>query len=305
MGGDFTPEVNVKGSILAQKELPKDVKLVLIGEASIIDHELRNLGANPNQFEIANASEVITMHDHPAKAFVRKPDSSITKGFELLKSNYIDCFASTGNTGAMLVGSILSINNIPGVIRPCITTILPRENGTVGIILDVGSNADCKPDVLYQFGVLGSIFAEYVYDIDNPKVGLLNIGEEPEKGSLTAQATYEAMTDSTDFNFIGNVEGRDLFSENVDVIVCDGFTGNIVLKQAEAMFSMLKRRSLTDDYIDRFNYEIYGGTPVLGVNSNVIIGHGHSSVTAIKNMILLSQEVVEAELPERFKQALK
>ena len=302
MGGDFAPEVNIIGSIQAQKELPKDVRLVLIGDREVILDNLAKENANPALFDIIDAKDVITMNDHPAKAFVQKPNSSISTGFRLLKQGDIDAFASTGNTGAMLVGSIIAINNVPGVIRPCITSILPKENGSVGIILDVGSNADCKPDVLYQFGILGSIFAEYVYDIDNPKVGLLNIGEEPGKGGVTVKAAHEAMADSPDFNFIGNVEGRDLFSENVDVIVCDGFTGNIVLKEAEAIFTILKKRGLTDEYFDRFNYEIYGGIPVLGVNSNVIIGHGISSAIAVKNMILLSKEVVEAELPERFKE---
>lgn len=301
MGGDFTPEVNIKGSLMALKELNGDATLVLIGDEDAINKELQR-GGKTTGIEVVDAKDVISMNDHPTKAFIRKPNSSIATGFRLLKDGQIDAFASTGNTGAMLVGSMFSVNNVPGVIRPCITSILPRENGTVGIILDVGSNADCKPDVLYQFGMLGSIFAEYVYDIDSPKVGLLNIGEEKEKGNLITQAAHEAMLDSTDFNFVGNVEGRDLFGDDVDVIVCDGFTGNIVLKQAEAMFNMLKRRGLTDEYIDRFNYEIYGGTPVLGVNSNVIIGHGISNATAIKNMILLSQEVVEAELPQRFRE---
>lgn len=305
MGGDFAPEVNTLGSILAQKELPKDVRLVLIGNEKGTREILAREKVNPNLFDFVDATDVITMNDHPTKAFVRKPESTIARGFDLLKKGEIDVFAGTGNTGAMLVGSILSINNVPGVIRPCITSILPKENGSVGIILDVGSNADCKPDVLYQFGILGSIFAEYVYDIDNPKVGLLNIGEEPEKGNLISQAAHESMTDSPDFNFIGNVEGRDLFSDHVDVIVCDGFTGNIVLKEAEAIFTLMKKRGLTDEYFDRFNYEIYGGTPVLGVNSNVIIGHGISSPTAVKNMILLSKEVVEAELPQRFKEAFR
>jgi glycerol-3-phosphate acyltransferase PlsX len=173
------------------------------------------------------------------------------------------------------------------------------------VLLDVGSNADCKPDVLYQFAVLGSLFSEHVYGVKNPKVGLLNIGEEPEKGNLVSQAAHALMKDSKDFNFIGNIEGRDVFSENVDVIVCDGFTGNIVLKQAEAFYSMIKRRGLSDDYFDRFNYENYGGTPVLGINSTVMIGHGISNDIAVKNIILLSKEIVEAKLAEKITQVFK
>jgi glycerol-3-phosphate acyltransferase PlsX len=180
---------------------------------------------------------------------------------------------------------------------------LPKEDGGVGLILDVGTNADCKPDVLYQFGMLGSILAKSVYKIDNPKVGLLNIGEEAEKGNLVSQAAHALMKDSTHFNFIGNVEGRDLFSKSVDVIVCDGFTGNVVLKEAEAFYSLIKRRGRSDEFFDRFNYENYGGTPILGVNSNVLIGHGISNAIAIKNMLLLSKDVILARLPEKIKEA--
>ena len=155
-------------------------------------------------------------------------NSSISMGFKALKEGRIEAFISAGNTGAMLVGSMFTVKAIPGVIRPCITTLLPKENGGVGLMLDVGTNADCKPDVLYQFGILGSICARELYKINNPKVGLLNIGEEPEKGNLVAQAAYQLMKDSKDFNFIGNIEGRDLFNDKADVIVCEGFVGNVV-----------------------------------------------------------------------------
>jgi len=203
----------------------------------------------------------------------------------------------------MLVGSMYTVRAIPGVIRPCITSILPKENGGVNIILDVGTNADCKPDVLYQFAILGSIFAEHVYGIDSPRVGLLNIGEEEEKGNLLTQATHALMKDSKDFNFVGNVEGRDLFLDKADIIVCDGFTGNVVLKEAESLYSILKRRGLSDEYFDRFNYELYGGTPILGINADVIIGHGSSSPLAIKNMLKLAADVSVAKLSETIKTA--
>jgi len=199
-----------------------------------------------------------------------------------------------------------SVKAISGVIRPCITSIMPKiDNGGVGIVLDVGTNADCRPDVLYQFGILGSIYAEFIYNIENPKVGLLNIGEEEEKGNLNTRAAYEMMKDTEEYNFIGNVEGRDLFGDKVDVIVCDGFTGNVVLKEAEAFYSLIKKRGIKDEYFDRFNYELYGGTPILGVNSNVIIGHGNSSPQAVKNMLLLSRDVAEANLSERIKSAFE
>lgn len=305
MGGDFAPDATVAGAILAYNELPKDVRLVLIGDKDQILAALEKDGADQNNFEIVHSTEIIGMGEHPTKAFSHKPNSSIALGFSLLKDGTIDGFASNGNTGAMLVGSMFSAKSVPGVIRPCITSLLPKENGGTGLILDVGSNADCKPDVLYQFAVLGSIFAEHVYGIKNPKVALLNIGEEPEKGNLVAQAAHGLMKDSKDFNFVGNVEGRDIFNDHADVIVCDGFTGNVVLKQAEAFYTMIKKRKIKDEYFDRFNYENYGGTPVLGINSTVMIGHGISNKTAVKNMLLLTKNIIEAKLAEKIKLAFQ
>ena len=241
------------------------------------------------------------MGEHPTKALAQKPQSSISIGFKLLKENTIQCFGSGGNTGAMLVGSMFSVKAVPGVIRPCITSLLPKENGGFGIILDVGTNADCKPDVLYQFAILGSIFAKEVYKINNPKVGLLNIGEEPEKGNLVAQAAHSLMKDTKDFNFIGNIEGSEAFGDKADVIVCEGFTGNVFLKTAEAFYSMIKKRDINDSYFNQFNYELYGGTPILGVNSNVMIAHGKSSPLAFKNMLVLSKDIIEANLNEKIK----
>jgi glycerol-3-phosphate acyltransferase PlsX len=305
MGGDFAPGATISGAILAYNELPKDVRLVLIGDKEQILAGLSEKGADAENFEIVHTTEIIGMGEHPTKAFSHKPNSSIAVGFHLLKEGKLDGFASNGNTGAMLVGSMFSVKAVAGVIRPCITSVLPKENGGVGLILDVGTNADCKPDVLYQFAVLGSLFAEHVYNIKNPKVGLLNIGEEPEKGNLVSQATHGLMKDSKDFNFIGNVEGRDIFSDAADVIVCDGFTGNVVLKEAEAFYTMIRKRKIKDEYFDRFNYEIYGGTPVLGINSTVMIGHGISSDVAVKNMLLLTRNIVEAKLSDKIKLAFQ
>ena len=302
LGGDFAPNNCLDGAILALKELPKNVKLVLIGDCEMAQNYFKSHQTDPDQFEYFHTTELIEMGDHPTKAFSQKPNSSISIGFKLLKEQKIDVFASAGNTGAMLVGSMFTVKAIPGVIRPCITSILPKENGGFGLLLDVGINADCKPDVLYQFGILGSIFAKEVYKIPNPKVGLLNIGVEPEKGNLITQAAYTMMKDSKDFNFIGNIEGRDLFTNKLDVVVCEGFVGNVVLKTAETFYEMLKVRNNSDEYFDRFNYELYGGTPVLGINSNVIIGHGVSSALAFKNMMLLSKEVVEAKLNDKIKE---
>jgi phosphate acyltransferase len=305
MGGDFAPEATVSGALLAQKQLPEGVKIVLIGDQEKILPIISQKNGDQNNFEIVHTSEVIDMGAHPTKAFTQKPNSSIALGFGMLKEGKIDAFASTGNTGAMLVGSMYTVKSIPGVMRPCITSILPKENGGTGLILDVGTNADCKPDVLYQFGILGSLYAEHVYHIKKPRVGLLNIGEEAEKGNLVSQAAHALMKDSKDFNFIGNVEGRDLFNDMADVIVCDGFTGNIVLKTAESFYTMLRKRKMVDDYFARFNYENYGGTPILGINSNVIVGHGISNDIAIKNMLLLTHEVVEAKLSDKIKLAFQ
>lgn len=305
MGGDFAPESTVQGAILARKELPSDIELVLIGDKDQILTHLGTGNADPGQFTIVHASEQIGMAEHPTKAFTQKPDSSIAVGFKMLKEGSLDSFGSVGNTGAMLVGSMYSVKTIPGVIRPCITSLVPKISGGLGLILDVGTNADCKPDVLYQFGILGSLYASDVYNINNPRVGLLNIGEEPEKGNLVSQSAHNLMKDSRDFNFIGNVEGRDLLMDSVDVIVCDGFTGNVVLKVCEGFYKAMRMRRLQDEYLDRFNYENYGGTPILGVNGNVMIGHGISNAKAIKNMLTLSKEVVDANLPEKIKEAFK
>lgn len=304
-GGDFAPEANVLGAILAQKQLGDKARICLIGNEKDIIAILEREGVSRDLFDIVQADEAIEMGEHPAKAFLKKPNSSVAIGFKMLTEGSLNAFASTGNSGAMLVGAMYTIRTIPGVIRPCITTALPVLNGGVSIILDVGINADCKPDVLYQFGVLGTIMAQQIYNIEFPKVGLLNIGEEEEKGNLLTQSTYQAMKDSKDFNFIGNIEGRDLFSGKADVIVCDGFTGNIVLKQAEALYTLMRKRGIEDKFFDRFNYEIYGGTPVLGVNGNVIIGHGISNENAIKNMILLSVDTAEANLADRIRKVFK
>lgn len=301
MGGDYAPDAALEGSLLAKKELGEQCSFVLIGKESLIIERLNALNADASQFEIVNADEVIEMGEHPTKVFAKKPNSSIAVGFNYLKDNKVDAFCSVGNTGAMLVGSMYSVRSIPGIIRPCITTVVPKLDGSVGIILDVGTNADCKPDVLYQFAILGSLYLNLVYKVENPKVGLLNIGEEEGKGNLLTQATFSLMKETKDFNFIGNIEGRDLFTDKADVIVCDGFTGNVVLKEMEAFYSIYLKRKLQDEFFDRFNYEYYGGTPILGINSNVIIGHGISNANAIKNMLMLTKDVIESKLSDRIK----
>lgn len=303
LGGDFAPDATISGAILAQKELPQDVKIVLFGDQEQILRGLSERGHNPEEFEIVHAPDVITMHDHPTRAIPQKPNSSIAKGFDYLAEKKIQAFASTGNTGAMLVGAIYKVNTIPGIIRPCITSVLPSIDGSNSIILDVGTNADCKPDVLYQFAILGSIYSKNVYGVENPRVALLNIGEEETKGNLLTISTHKLLAESDQINFIGNIEGRDLFLGKADVVVCDGFTGNVVLKQAEGIYTLMRKRGIRDEFFDRFNYENYGGTPILGVKGNVIIGHGISNDKAIKNMILHAYEVAKSGLASKVNEA--
>ena len=305
MGGDFAPEATVAGAVLAQKVLAKDAKIVLIGYQDKIEELLIRHGADKSWFEIVHTTEVIEMGDHPSKAFTQKPNSSISVGFQLLQAGSIDGFASAGSTGAMMVGAMYTVKLIPGVIRPTITSPIPKLNGKSSILLDVGLNSDCKPEVLYQYGILGSLYTEFVCNIDKPKVGLLNIGSEPEKGNILTKATYQLMADTKDFNFVGNIEGNEIFDDKADVIICDGFVGNVVLKQAEAVYHLAKQRKVNDEYFNRFNFEIYGGTPVLGVNGNVVIGHGISNDIAIKNMILHTKDVIHAKLPEKIKEFFK
>lgn len=304
MGGDFAPEASVAGAILALKELSADDRIVLFGKREVILDELKKRDVDPLLFDIEHASEVIGMSEHPTHAILRKPDSSISVGFKCLKQKEIDAFSSAGSSGAMLVGAIYSVNNIQGVIRPCTSAMLPQEGGKLSVLLDVGTVPDAKPDVMYQLALLGSLAAQYVYKIKKPRVALLNIGHEEGKGNLLTQATFPLMKDSKDFNFVGNIEGRDVLRNKADVIVCDGFTGNVVLKNLEGMFRIMMKRNLMDDYFARFNYENYGGTPILGINSTVVVGHGISNDIAIKNMILLSKEVHTVKLSQKIKRAL-
>jgi len=306
MGGDFAPEETIKGAILAAEILPQDVKLIMFGNESTIIRLLKKKNLDPDKYDIVHTSEVIEMGDHPAKTYSSRPDSSIARGFEFLQKGKIDGFAGAGNTGAMLVGSMYTIKSVPGVIRPTIPAIIPKVDGQGTILLDVGINPDCRPDVLYQYAILGSLYAESVNNLKAPRVGLLNIGSEEEKGNLLTKSTYELMKGSRDFNFIGNVEGNEIFfQDKADVIVCDGFVGNVVIKQIEAFYSLVKKRNIKDSYFEQFNFEIHGGTPVLGVNSNVIIGHGISNAVAIKNMILHTKEIIQANLSVKILKAFQ
>ncbi len=302
-GGDFAPKATIDGALLARVVLSNDVTIALLGDEELIRTEFANRGKDFEGFEVIHAPEVITYHDHPTKAIPRKPNSSIAIGFDLLAKEYLDVFASTGNTGAMLVGAMYKLNTVPGIFRPCITSTLPALDGSQAILLDVGSNADCKADVLYQFAVLGALYSQHVHGVENPRVALLNIGEEDSKGNLLTIAAYKLLSESDELNFTGNIEGRDLFTGVADVIVCDGFTGNIVLKEAEGIYNLMRKRGIRDEYFDRFNYENYGGTPILGVKGNAVIGHGISNDIAIKNMLLHSYEVAASGLATKINDA--
>ncbi len=305
MGGDFAPEAAILGAIQAKKELHAEDELVLIGHEDRISEILTRENADSSQFTIVNASEMIEMGDHPAKAFSGKPNSSITIGFGLLKTGKIDGFASAGNTGAMLVGVHYAIKTIPGIIRPAIAAYIPNESNIPTLILDVGLNPDSKPDVLYQYGILGSIYARNIWNIENPRVALLNIGSEESKGNLAARSAHEMMVDSVHFNFVGNIEGNDLFrNEKADVVVCDGFVGNVVLKEGEAFYNLLQKRNIKDEFFEKFNFENFGGSPILGASGVVVIGHGISNAKAIKNMILHTRDMIEAGVAQKITLAL-
>lgn len=303
MGGDYAPAEAVKGVKEFLLDHKNGVNLVLIGDEVQINPLLQSSGLNSENVKIVHAPEVIGMHEHPTKALKEKQKSSISIGFHLLSTGKCDAFISAGNTGAMLVGALYSIKAIPGVIRPTISTIIPKDNGGTGLLLDVGLNADCKPENLNQFAILGSLYAKYISGINIPRVALINIGEEEGKGNLLAQATYPLLKENGAICFTGNVEGRDIFKDKADVMVCEGFTGNIILKMAESIFDITQEKNITHDYLERFNFENYGGTPVLGVSKPVIIGHGISHAKAFANMIRLAVKMIESDLMKKMSAA--
>jgi phosphate acyltransferase len=305
LGGDYAPEATVKGAILAAKTLPADARLVLIGDEKSIRSICKNEHFDASVFDIVHTTECIEMCEHPARAFTQKPEASVVKGFKLLARKEIDGFASAGNTGAMMVGAMQIIKSIPGVIRPCIAAAIPRQSDKPSLLLDVGLNPDCEQEELNQYAMLGHIYSRCVMGIDEPRVGLLNIGEEEGKGNLVSKAAFQLMKDSSLYNFVGNVEGSDLFSDKADIMVCDGFVGNIMLKEAEAFYTMIKKRKIVDEFFEKFNFVNYGGTPVLGINAPVLIAHGISNDIAIKNLIFHAADVIKGDLCGKIKEAFQ
>lgn len=305
MGGDFAPHEAVKGAVDFLNNNPHKAHLVMIGDESSIKNHLVDFNLDAQSYSIVPTTQVIEMHEHPTKALKEKQDSSIAVGFHLLATDKIDAFISAGNTGAMMVGALFTIKAIEGVIRPTIGAYIPREDGSLGLLADVGLNADCKPENLNQFAVLGSLFAEHILNIKNPRVGLVNLGEEEGKGNILAQATYPLLKENNQINFIGNIEGRDILINKADVMICEGFTGNVALKLAESVYDIVKRRNIKDEHFDRFNFEAYGGVPVLGVSKPVIIGHGISQKTAFQNMINIACKMIDTNLSEKIRNSFK
>ena len=302
MGGDYAPLEAIKGvkHFLSENTDPQ-VHLTLIGDEKKLSPLLEEYSINVENITLVHASEIIGMHEHPTKALKEKQQSSISIGFHLLATGKSDAFISAGNTGAMMVGSLYSIKAITGVARPAIGAYIPRDNGQTSLLVDVGLNADCKAENLSQFALLGSLFARYILNYENPRVALINVGEEEGKGNILCQTAYPLLKENKQINFIGNIEGRDLLLDKAEVYVCDGYTGNVLLKFAESIYDIVQKRKIEDEYFNRFNFEMYGGVPVLGVNKPVIIGHGISTSGAFNNMILIAKKMIEQDFIEKIK----
>jgi glycerol-3-phosphate acyltransferase PlsX len=303
MGGDYAPAEAIKGTAqFLQETADTSVHLLLIGVPEAAAPYMDALMPFEGRYTLVPATQVIDMHEHPTKAMKEKQDSSIAIGFGMLAKGNADAFIGAGNTGAMMVGAMYSVKTIEGILRPTIASPVPRTDEKFGLLLDVGINADCKPEYLVQFAELGSLYMQRVFGVEKPRIGLLNIGEEEGKGNILAQAAYPLLKDSTSIDFVGNVEGRDLFSDKCDVLVCEGFVGNVVLKAAESCYDIFKvQRGINDEVLEHFNYEYYGGTPILGINSPVIIGHGISKALAFKNMIDVARKIVASNLMDAFR----
>lgn len=319
MGGDYTPLNPILGSIQALKEKP-DIELFLIGDSDTIKDNLTKENLSFDNSKIIHTSEVIDMHDSPTSALKKKKDSSIVKGAELVRNNEADAFVSAGNTGAMMAASTLIIGRIKGFGRPTIGAQFPTNKNRPCTVYDVGASVDSKPNHLLDYGIMGTIYAKEIDGINNPSIGLLSVGEEDSKGNSVTFEAHELLKKSK-LNFIGNVEGRDILNGKTDIVVCDGFVGNIILKFGESFISFLKDsvRSYADEGIlnkikalitknvfkaslKDMDYQSHGGVPLLGVNGISIIGHGSSSPLALKNMILKANEMFEKDLLNKLRE---
>lgn len=321
MGGDNCPKAEVSGAILAAKS--SNVRIILVGREDVIRAELAtHLDAGSLPIEIRHASEQITMHDSAAKAVRTKKDSSIRVASRLVREGAADGMVSAGNTGAVMATAKMVQGVVPGVDRPALASVFPTLKGTPAVMVDVGANVDCDAKMLAQFAVMGDIYSRVIFHTRNPRVGLLSIGEEEHKGNdLTRSAT--PLLKSLPLNFIGNVEGRDLFTGNADVIVCDGFIGNVALKVSEGIVDVIKSmlqeslkatvtrqigymlsKSAFQEFKKRVDYSEFGGAPLLGVKGVCIICHGRSNANAIKNAIRVAVEFAGGSINKRIEEGL-
>lgn len=322
MGGDFAPKNVILGALDAFNE-SNDFQLILIGDKEKILSTAREENISIDDNMILHSSQVIEMGDSPTQALKAKPDSSIVVGAKLVKDKKAHAFVSAGNTGAMMAASTLIMGRIEGVSRPTIGASFPTTQNKFCLLFDVGASVDSKPQHLFEYAILGSIFAKEIFNCENPSVGVLSVGEEESKGNELSLAAHKLLKESK-LNFIGNVEGRDIVKGNVDVIVCDGFLGNVILKFGESVLALLKSR--IKDYAKKgllnkiyalivkkvlkaslsdMDYQTHGGVPLLGVNGISIIGHGSSSPLAIKNMVLRAKEMYDKKLIQKFQEAIK
>jgi len=306
MGGDFIPQNPLQGVALALPALPSEVEIVLIGEPELLKREAPCYGITLNgQVYVLPASQVIGMEENPARAVVQKSDSTINVGIQAIKEGQIDAFISAGNTGAVVAAPVLKLGNLPGVSRPTLGAFYPYGDNHYSLICDVGANVDCKPEHLVQFALLGTVYMRAVMGIPNPRVALLNIGEEPSKGNLLAQQAYALLQENPYIHFVGNAEGRVLPKGFADVYVTDGFVGNILLKFGESLYELLREKVPPNPVLERLNYENIGGLPFLGTRGNIIIGHGISSPKAFRNMIFRALAIAKANLSERIAEAFQ
>jgi glycerol-3-phosphate acyltransferase PlsX len=321
MGGDYAPEAIVDGAIQAARVARGRYELILVGDEHQIRKELSKYDVKKLPLHIYHASEVIEMEESPAQALRRKKDASVVVATRLVKEGKADAVVSAGNTGAFMAAALFTLGRLPEVHRPALGSFIPNEKG-MSVVIDVGANADCKPLNLLQFGVMGSVYMEHIFDIKRPKVGLLNIGEEETKGPEVVRQAHQLLKRSK-LNFIGNIEGRDILRGTAEVVVCDGFVGNIVLKFAESMIGMLTRtlkrkigRNIPANLgaflmkptfrklYQLMDYQEYGGVPLLGVNGVCIVCHGRSSPKAIRNAIREARKMLDLRVNERLKEAI-
>lgn len=304
MGGDYFPQAPVEGALRARKDLGDTVRLVLIGDEGIIRKEVQKQGGNINDFDLLHTAAFIEMSESPVRAIKTKPHATINIGLRMVRENKLDGFVSAGNTGAMIASSMYSLGTIPGVFRPTIGILFPNITGSKSLLCDIGANLDSKAEQLAQFGILGSVYMEVVNKVERPRVALLNVGEEDVKGPKSVQEAYKVLSEAPMINFVGNLEGRHLFSGKADILVCDGYTGNILLKFAESMYDILQaRKSGKDEMLERFNFENYGGVPILGIKGISIIGHGISTGKAIQKMIHEAVDAAESALTSKIEAA--